>query len=111
MAVSSSFHLQPLTFVDPVYSLQNIFKAYEVHFQPVQNEDYWSTYIGPNLMLDPHMRHNKSEMDQSLPNKPKNVLFAEVSIIIEATAQINSEILFYVTLVTSVYRLGCSLLF
>ena len=61
--------------------LQNIFKAYEVQFQPVQNEYYWSTCIGPNLMYDPHTRHNKqgrrtttrihNKMDQSLLNKPK----------------------------------------
>jgi len=65
--------------------LQNIFKAYEVQFQPVQNEDYWSTYIGPNLMPDLHMRHNKpgrrtttrihNEMNRSLPNKPKKCSF------------------------------------
>jgi len=30
-----------------------------VQFQSVQNEDYWSTYTSPNLMSDPHIRHDK----------------------------------------------------
>jgi len=59
-------------------------KAYEVEFHPVRNEDYWSTYMGPNFISDPHMRCKESgrpttncihnEMDEPLPNKPKNAL-------------------------------------
>jgi len=69
MVVCSSFHLQP----------------HEVQSQFVQNEDYCSTYIGPNLILDPYMSQNKpgrptttrihNEMDESLPNKPKKYSF------------------------------------
>jgi len=71
MTVCSSFHLQPLTFVDPIYSLRNIFKAYEVQFQLVQNEDYWSTYTNPNLIPDPHMRQTNQEDELQLVSKTK----------------------------------------
>jgi len=57
-------------FIDPVYSLDYINKAYQVQFHPLRNEDYWSTYTGPNFILDPQTRiHN--EMDQPITDKPK----------------------------------------
>ncbi|XP_068466322.1 uncharacterized protein [Phaseolus vulgaris] len=43
------------TFIDLVYNLHTIKKAFPVEFHPVRNEDYWSTYIGPNFIPDPHM--------------------------------------------------------
>jgi len=52
-------------FIDPVYSLQNIYQAYQMSFHPLQNEEYWSTYNGPNFILDPHMRRKHLE-DQQL---------------------------------------------
>jgi len=65
----------------PVYRLHNIFKAYEVQFNAVQNQDYWSTYTGPNLLHGPMMRrhqlgrpstqHIRNKMDNSIINKPK----------------------------------------
>lgn len=72
----------PLTqVIDPVYSLTNIFKAYEVQFHPIQNDDYWSAYTGPNFIPDPKMRRKASgrpstnrirnEMDQSTPDQPR----------------------------------------
>ncbi|XP_068492184.1 uncharacterized protein [Phaseolus vulgaris] len=81
IAVCSFCHLQLTTFVAPVYSVHNIFKAYEVQFNPVRNQDYWSTYTGPNLLPDPMMHQHQlgrpntqrihKEMDDSIPNKPK----------------------------------------
>ncbi|XP_068485031.1 uncharacterized protein [Phaseolus vulgaris] len=81
IVVCSSCHLQMTTFIDPVYNLHTIRKAYQVEFHPVQNEDYWSTYTGPNFIPEPHMRHKNSgrpittclhnEMDQSIQNKTK----------------------------------------
>jgi len=69
------------TFIDPVYSLHTIRKTYQVEFHLVRNEDYWSTYTGPNFIPDPHMRCKNSgrsittrlhnEMDQPIQNKPK----------------------------------------
>ena len=59
IVVCSMCHLQLLTYVDPVYTLHNIFKAYELQFHPVRNEDYWSAYTGPNFIPDPHMRRTK----------------------------------------------------
>ncbi|XP_068498053.1 uncharacterized protein [Phaseolus vulgaris] len=69
------------TFVAPVFSLHNILKAYEVQFNPIRNQDYWSTYMGPNFLPDPIMRRHqpgrpntqriRNEMDDSIPNKPK----------------------------------------
>ncbi|XP_052736606.1 uncharacterized protein LOC108328482 [Vigna angularis] len=80
--VVCAFSHIPLTqVIDPIYSLHNIFKAYEVQFHPIQNEDYWSLYTGPNFIPDPKMRRKASgrpstnrlhnEMDQSNPDKPK----------------------------------------
>jgi len=37
IAICSFCHLQLGTFVSPVYSLNNISKAYEIQFHPVQN--------------------------------------------------------------------------
>ena len=81
IVVCSSCHLQMTTFIDPVYNLHTIRKAYQVEFHPVRNEDYWSTYTGPNFIPDPHMRRKNSgrpittrlhnEMDQPIQNKPK----------------------------------------
>jgi len=61
-------------------SLNNILKAYEIHLHPVQNQDYWSPYTGPNIS-DSHMRRSKAgrpttyrihnEMDDPIPNRPK----------------------------------------
>ena len=68
-------------FIDPVYNLHTIRKAYQVEFCLVRNEDYWSTYTEPNFILEPHMRrknsgrpittHLHNEMDQSIQNKTK----------------------------------------
>ncbi|XP_017431794.1 uncharacterized protein LOC108339163 [Vigna angularis] len=81
IAVCAYSHIPLTQVIDPVYSLNNIYKAYEVQFHPIQNEDYWSAYTGPNFMPDPKMRHKASgrpstnrihnEMDQSTPDKPK----------------------------------------
>jgi len=81
IVVCSFFHLQLATFVSPVYSLNNILKAYEIQFHPIQNQDYWSPYTGPNMIPDPHMRRSKAgrpttdrihnEMDDPIPNRPK----------------------------------------
>jgi len=110
MVVWSSFHLQPSTYIDPVHSLQNIFKAYVVQFQLVQSEDYWSTYIGPNLIPIPTCDKTNQEDQLQLVSTMKwtshcqinqrNVLFVGVLVITEATVQIDSEISFYGTLVT-----------
>jgi len=62
IVVCSMCHLQLLTYVDPVYTLHNIFKAYELQFHAVRNEDYWSAYMVPNFIPDPHMRRTKSEI-------------------------------------------------
>jgi len=66
-----------------VYSLHNILKAYEVQFNLVRNQEYWSTYTGPNFLPDPIMRRHQSgrlntqrirnEMDDSIQNKPKKM--------------------------------------
>jgi len=49
-----SFAHMPLTnFIDLVYRLDYINKAYQVQFHPLRNEDYWSTYTGPNFILNP----------------------------------------------------------
>nr|XP_007161351.1 hypothetical protein PHAVU_001G061800g [Phaseolus vulgaris]ESW33345.1 hypothetical protein PHAVU_001G061800g [Phaseolus vulgaris] len=81
IVVCSSCHLQMTTFIDPIYNLHTIRKAYQVEFHPVRNEDYWSTYTGPNFILEPHMRRKNSrrpittrlhnEIDQSIQNKTK----------------------------------------
>jgi len=78
--------------VAPVYSLHNIFKAYEVQFNPIRNQDYWFTYTGQTLLLDSMMRQHQSgkpstqricdEMDDSIPNKPKNVHIVESKVTI-----------------------------
>jgi len=47
-------HLQLTTFVSPVYNLNNILKAYEIQFNPVQNQENWSPYTGLNMIPDPH---------------------------------------------------------
>nr|XP_007152220.1 hypothetical protein PHAVU_004G111700g [Phaseolus vulgaris]ESW24214.1 hypothetical protein PHAVU_004G111700g [Phaseolus vulgaris] len=62
IAVCSACHLQLKTFVDPIYN-------------------YWSTYMGPNFIPNPHMHrketgrpttdHIHNEMDEPLPNKQK----------------------------------------
>jgi len=63
-------------------SLNNILKAYEIHFHRVQNQDYWSPYTRPNMILvPPHMRRSKvgrpitnrihNEMDDWIPIRPK----------------------------------------
>ena len=80
IVVCSFCHFNLFMFVDPVYSLQNIYKAYEMPFHPLQNEEYWSTYNGPNFIPDPHMRRKAygrpptarlhNEMDEPI-NKPK----------------------------------------
>nr|XP_007149505.1 hypothetical protein PHAVU_005G075900g [Phaseolus vulgaris]ESW21499.1 hypothetical protein PHAVU_005G075900g [Phaseolus vulgaris] len=80
-AVCSSCHLQMMTFIDPVYNLHTIRKAYQIEFHPVRNEDYWSTYTGPNFIPEPHMQRKNlgrpittrlhNEMDQSIQNKTK----------------------------------------
>jgi len=44
--VCSFSHQQLAIFVSPLYSLNNILKAYEIQFHPVQNQDYWSPYMG-----------------------------------------------------------------
>nr|XP_007138641.1 hypothetical protein PHAVU_009G225900g [Phaseolus vulgaris]ESW10635.1 hypothetical protein PHAVU_009G225900g [Phaseolus vulgaris] len=56
-------------------------QVYEVQFNPVRNQDYWSTYTGPNFLPYPIMRRHQSgrpstqrirnEMDDSISNKPK----------------------------------------
>jgi len=76
IAVCSSCHLQMTTFIDPVYNLHTIRKTYQVEFHLVRNEDYWSTYTGPNFISDPHMRRKNlgrpittslhNEMDQPI---------------------------------------------
>ena len=81
IVVCSFCHLQVTTFVTRVYNLHNILKAYEVQFNLVRNQDYWSTYTGPNFLPDPIMhrhqsgrlstQHIRNEMDDSIPNKPK----------------------------------------
>ncbi|XP_047179213.1 uncharacterized protein LOC124846045 [Vigna umbellata] len=81
IAVCAFSHIPLTQVIDPVYSLHNIFKAYQVQFHPIQNEDYWSLYTGPNFIPDPKMRRKASgrpstnrlhnEMDQSNPDKPR----------------------------------------
>ncbi|XP_014503102.1 uncharacterized protein LOC106763420 [Vigna radiata var. radiata] len=81
IAVCASSHIPLTQVIDPVYSLNNIYKAYEVQFHPIQNEDYWSAYTGPNFIPDPHTRRKASgrpstkripnEMDESTPDQPK----------------------------------------
>jgi len=81
IAVCSFAHMPISNFIDPVYSLEYINKAYQVQFHPLQNEDYWSTYIGPNFNPDPQIRRKASkrptttrihnEMVQPIPDKPK----------------------------------------
>jgi len=44
--VCSFSHLQLAIFISPLYSLNNSLKAYEIQFHPVQNQDYWSPYMG-----------------------------------------------------------------
>jgi len=52
--VVCSFAQMPLpNFIDPVYNLDYINKAYQVQFHPLRNEDYWSTYTCPNFIPDP----------------------------------------------------------
>jgi len=41
-----------MTFIDPIYNLYMIRNAYQVEFHLVRNEDYWSTYTGPNFIPD-----------------------------------------------------------
>nr|XP_007136176.1 hypothetical protein PHAVU_009G024500g [Phaseolus vulgaris]ESW08170.1 hypothetical protein PHAVU_009G024500g [Phaseolus vulgaris] len=84
IVVCSSCHLQMTTFIDPVYNLHTIRKAYQVEFHPIRNEDYWSTYTGPNFIPEPHMRRKNSgqpittrlrnEIDQSIQNKTKKMV-------------------------------------
>nr|XP_007146122.1 hypothetical protein PHAVU_006G014300g [Phaseolus vulgaris]ESW18116.1 hypothetical protein PHAVU_006G014300g [Phaseolus vulgaris] len=40
IVVYSTCHLQPKKFIDLIYSLQYILRAYKVEFHPVRNEDY-----------------------------------------------------------------------
>ena len=72
-------HLQLTTFVDSIYNLQYILKAYEVQFHLFWNQDYSSTYMRLNFIPDPYMHckklcrpttnriHNK--IDESFPNR------------------------------------------
>jgi len=81
IAVCSFGHMPLSNFIDPVYTLDNINKAYQVQFHPLRNEDYWSTYTGPNFTPDPQTRRKASgrptrtrihnEMDQPVTDKPK----------------------------------------
>ena len=81
IVVCSFSHLQLATFIFLVYSLRNILKAHEIQFHPVQNQDYWSPYTGPNMIPDPQMRKGKArrpttnrihnDMDDPIPNRPK----------------------------------------
>ena len=85
IVVCSFCHLQLGTFVSLVYSLNNIFKTYEIQFHLVHNHDYWSPYTGPNMIPDPHMRRSKfgrpttnciyNEMDDPTFNRPKKCLY------------------------------------
>jgi len=46
-------------FVTLVYTVHNIFKAYEIQFHPIENQDCWSPYTGPNLIPKPDLRRSK----------------------------------------------------
>ena len=80
MAVYSYSHLDFTMFVSPVYTLHNIFKAYEIQFHPAQNQDYWSPYTGPYFIPNLDLRWSESErpvttqihneMDEPIPNRP-----------------------------------------
>jgi len=81
IVVCSFGHMPLSNFIDPVYSLDYINKAYQVQFHPLRNEDYWSTYTGPNFIPDPQTRRKASgratttrihnEMDHPITDKPK----------------------------------------
>lgn len=68
-----------MTFVDLIYNLHYIFKAYEVQFLPIKNQDYRSSYMGSNLIPEAHMCGKESsrpiinrihnEMDETRSNK------------------------------------------
>jgi len=85
MAVCSYSHLNFSMFVAPVYTLHNIFKAYETQFHPIQNQDYWSPYTGPNLIPNPDLRRSESgrlvttrihnQMDEPISNRLKKCTY------------------------------------
>jgi len=103
IVVCSFCHLQLGTFVSLVYSLNNIFKTYEIQFHLVHNHDYWSPYTGPNMIPDPHMREANLE-DQlqivsimkwmtQLSIGLKNVCIVEMKVTIGQIVPINSNFL------------------
>jgi hypothetical protein len=66
-------------YIDPIYTLNYIYKVYRHEFHRPGNEDYWTSYSGPILKLNRNMRtHNKgrpditrihNEMDVAVPKK------------------------------------------
>ena len=72
-------------FVDPVYRLEYIQKAYKHEFHPLGNEEYWPSYLGPNCMPNPKLRRDETgrpktsrihnEMDTSAPPRAKKCTF------------------------------------
>ena len=85
IAVCSFGHMPLSKFINPVYSLDYINWAYQVQFHPLQNEDYWLTYTGPNFISDPQTRRKASrqptttrihnEMDHPITDKPKKCYY------------------------------------
>ena len=55
IAACSSCYLRIDMFVDPVYKLENVYKAYELQFGSPGNKDYWSQYTSPKFVPDPKM--------------------------------------------------------
>ncbi|MED6167525.1 hypothetical protein PIB30_003497 [Stylosanthes scabra] len=46
--------------VDPVFTVANLFKVYEMEFLPIPDENLRPEWMGSNLQLNPHMkRKNK----------------------------------------------------
>ena len=64
IAVSSFGHMPLTNFIDQVYSLDYINKAYQVQFHPLRNGDYWSTYTGLNFNPNPQTRHNPDDLQR-----------------------------------------------
>jgi len=82
MVVCSFGHMPLSNFIDPVYSLDYINKAYQVQFHPLRNEDYWSTYTCPNFNPDPQRLGSITKWIIPLRISQKNSFIVALRVII-----------------------------
>ncbi|XP_019420733.1 PREDICTED: uncharacterized protein LOC109330922 [Lupinus angustifolius] len=81
IATCASLNLDYGQFISPIYRLENLQKVYGHEFQPIANEEYWPSYLGPTFIPNPLMRRNRTgrpkttrihnEMDDSQSQQSK----------------------------------------